>query len=132
MDKQTTAQPEAHISLNPAGYLEMVFHGVVYHATLQAMVEQATALAAEHGPINALIDGRLGAVDRKAKTFRVMMGMGRIDGVEKVVILTCNNPQIVHAIHGPSIVTSILSSTLGFKPIYIADESKARAMAAGN
>lgn len=51
MDKQTTAQPEAHISLNPAGYLEMVFHGVVYHATLQAMVEQATALAAEHGLI---------------------------------------------------------------------------------
>ena len=130
MDKQTTSQPEAHIFLNPDGYLEMVFHGVVYHAALQAMIDQATALAAEHGPINALIDGRLGAVDRKAKTFRVMMGMGRIINIEKIIILTCNDPQVIHAIHGPSVVTSILSSALGFKPTYIADETKARAMAA--
>ena len=131
MDKPTTSQPEARIFLNPDGYLEMVFHGVVYHATLQTMVDQATALAAEHGPINVLIDGRLGAVDRKAKTFRVMMGMGHVNDVEKIIILTCDNPQVVHAIHGPSIVTSVLSSALGFKPTYIADETKARAMAMG-
>ena len=131
MNGQTISQPEAHIFLNPDGYLEMVFHGIVYHATLQTMVEQAITLAAEHKPINALIDGRLGAVDRKAKAFRVMMEMGRIDGIEKVIILTSSDPKIVHAIHGPSVVTSILSSALGFKPTYITDEAQARAMAVG-
>lgn len=130
MNTSTTSQPEAHIFLAPDGYLEMVFNGVVYHATLQKMVDQATALAAEHGPLNMLIDGRLGAVDRKAKTFRVLMNMGRTNGVEKVIILTCTDSTIVHAIHGPSIVTSMLSTALGFKPIYIADETEARAIAA--
>ena len=131
MDQQTTSQPEAYIFLNPDGYIEVIFYGVVYHAAIQSMVDQATVLVAEHKPINVLIDGRLGAVDRKAKAFRVMMEMGRIDGAEKLIILTSNDPQNVHAIHGPSVVTSILSSALGFKPIYIADESQARAMAIG-
>ncbi len=131
MSEQTNVQPETHIFLNPDGYIEIVFHGVVYRATLQAMVDQATALAAEHTPVNVLIDGRLGAVERKAKTFRVMMEMGRIDGIKNVIILTSNDPKVIHAIHGPSIVTSILSSALGFKPTYIADEAQARAMAIG-
>ena len=131
MDKQATSQLEARIFLNPDGYLELIFYGVVYHAAIQSMVDQATALAAEHKPINVLIDGRLGAVDRKAKAFRVMMEMGRVDGVGKVIILTSSDPKIVHAIHGPSVVTSILSSALGFKPTYIADEAQARAMAVG-
>jgi hypothetical protein len=103
----------------------------VYHDTLRQLIDESTALAAAHGPINALIDGRYGAVDRKAKTFRVMMSMGRIDGIKDVIILTSSDPQAIHTIQGPSVVTSILSSAFGFKPAYIADEAEARAMAAG-
>lgn len=130
MNMQTTPQQKSRVFLNPDGYIELIFHGVVYHDTLRQLIDGSTALAAVHGPINALIDGRFGAVDRKAKTFRVMMSMGRISGMKNVIILTSNDSQAIHAIHGPSIVTSILSSALGFKPAYIDDEAEARAMAA--
>ncbi len=126
-----TTQPKSHIFLNPGGYIEIIFRGAVYHDALRKLVRQAIAKISKNGPTNVLIDGRLGAVDRKAKTFRVLMGLGHVPDLENIIILTSSDPAEVRAIQGPSIVTSILSSAFGFTPIYIANEAEARAMAVG-
>ncbi len=125
-------QPQSHLFLNADGYVEIVFRGIVYHDIVQELVRQATVLIEENGPINVLIDGRFGAVDRKAKTFRVLMGLGRVPKMKNIIILTSNDPTEVHSIQGPSIVTSMLSTAFGFKPAYIADEAEARAMTITN
>ncbi|HID54424.1 MAG TPA: hypothetical protein EYP41_20595 [Anaerolineae bacterium] len=121
---------ESSICLHPNGYIEVIFRGVVRSSRLAELIEEAQRLSEKYSSINVLIDGRNGATSRTARSFSTMMRMGRFPNVTQLIILTTDDPARIDAIRGPGVVTSILTSALGFRPIYTSDEAEARRLAA--
>ncbi|HFQ94328.1 MAG TPA: hypothetical protein ENK32_09980 [Anaerolineae bacterium] len=121
---------DSSICLHPDGYIEIIFKGVVRSPRLGELIEETRRLSEGSGPINVLIDGRNGSTSRTARSFSTMMRMGRFPNVTQLVILTTNDPARIDAIRGPGVVTSILTTVLGFRPIYTSDEAEARRLAA--
>lgn len=120
---------ESSIFYHPDGYVEIIFHGIQSVESLEELILAYSNLLQKHGRSSVLIDGRNGRVDRDARSFSIMLNMGRHAKLKKMVILTSSDPQNPNAIHGPSIVTAILTAALGFRPTYIGDEAAARRLA---
>lgn len=121
---------DSSIKYNVDGYIEIIFMGVVPPARLAELMAETRQMSEEHGPVKVLIDGRNGSASRTAKGFSTLMRMGRYPNVSELIILTTKDPAKLDAIRGPGIVTSILTSVLGFRPIYTSDETEARRLAA--
>ncbi|NKQ36911.1 MAG: hypothetical protein HF973_15035 [Chloroflexi bacterium] len=121
---------EPSVFIHPDGYIEIVFVGTISSARLEKIIEKTRHISEEYGPTKVLIDGRNGATSRTARSFSTMMRMGRFSNVTQLIILTTDDPARIDAIRGPGVVTSILTSALGFRPIYTSDEAEARRLAA--
>ena len=126
----TMGDSDSSICLHPDGYIEIIFKGVVRSPRLGELIEETRRLSEGSGPINVLIDGRNGSTSRTARSFSTMMRMGRFPNVTRLIILTTDDPARIGAIRGPGVVTSILTTALGFRPVYTSDEAKARRLAA--
>ena len=113
---------------NSEGYAEMTLLGTVSGRDLRELVDQARAILDQNGPAGGLIDGRNGNIVRNVETLSVLRQMGEIDNLQRLVILTTNdNPA---GIRGPTVVMAMLTSILGFRPLYTSDEAEARKRAA--
>jgi hypothetical protein len=113
---------------NPDGYAELTLMGTASGRDLRELVGQARAILAQHGPAGGLIDGRQGNIVRNVETLSVLRQIGEIDNLQRLVILTTkDNPA---GIRGPTVVMSMLTSVLGFRPLYTSDEAEARKRAA--
>ena len=117
---------KSRVFLHPDGYVEMVFAGIQETERLQLLIAQARALIDEHGPISAVVDGRNGRIQPNISNFSHLMSMGRFPNLIQLYILTSDDPNNSEAIQGPSVVTSILTSVLGFRPFYSSDETDIR------
>lgn len=117
---------KSRVFLHQDGYVEVVFVGIVKSEEIRSLVDQAQTLLTTHGAMNVLIDGRFGRVDRDAASFSALMSMGRFPTLKKLLILTTTDTDNPIAIHGPSVVTSVLTAALGFRPSYISDEALIR------
>jgi hypothetical protein len=117
---------KSHVFLHPDGYIEMVFVGMQETEHLQLLIAQAQALIDEHGPISMVVDGRNGRIQPNFSNFSHLMSMGRFPKLIQLYILTSDDPKNSEAIQGPSVVTSILTSVLGFRPVYSSDEVSIR------
>ena len=120
-----TDSNSSHVFLNPDGYLEMTLIGRVETAKMRELTDQAIALIQEHGPIGGLIDGRQGNIVRTVESLRILQRI-QMPGLQRLVILTAPDNPI--AVRKPSIVMSMLTTMLGFRPIYLSDETEARAL----
>jgi hypothetical protein len=118
--------PESRIFLHPDGYVEMVFVGMQETERLETLIARARALIDEHGPISVVVDGRTGRIQPNISNFSHLMSLGRIPNLIQLYILTSDDPNNSEAIQGPSVVTSILTSVLGFRPFYSSDEADIR------
>jgi hypothetical protein len=116
----------SRVFLHPDGYVEMVFVGIQEAESLQILITQAQALLNEHGPISIIVDGRHGRIQSNISNFSQLMGLGRLPNLIQLYILTSKDSNNVEAIQGPSVVTSILTSVLGFRPFYSSDEALIR------
>jgi hypothetical protein len=115
---------------NPDGYAEVTLVGTVTGRDLRELVEQARTILAQHGPAGGLIDGRQGNIIRNVETLSALRQMGEIGDLQRLVILTTkDNPA---GVRGPTVVMSMLTSLLGFRPLYTSDEAEARQRAAEN
>ncbi len=117
---------KSRVFLHDDGYVEMVFVGVQEPEAVGGLIEDARVLLGEYGPCSVVIDGRYGRVQPSATNFSQMMSMGRFPNLIHLYILTTTDAHNTEAIHGPSVVTSILNSVLGFRPIYSSDEEDIR------
>jgi hypothetical protein len=122
-----TDSNSSRVFLNPDGYLEMILVGRVEVAKMRELTDQAIALISEHGPIGGLIDGRQGNIVRTVESLRILQKI-QMPGLVRLVILTAPDNPV--AIRKPSIVMSMLTTILGFRPMYLSDESEARALVA--
>ena len=116
----------SRVFLNPDGYVEMVFVGIQETEQLQTLIAQTQILLDEHGPISVVIDGRNGRIQPNTSNFAHMMSIGRLPNLIQLYILTSDDPNDPETIKGPSVITSILTSVLGFRPIYSSDEADLR------
>lgn len=121
----------SRIFLHPDGYIEIVFAGIQQTEEIRDLVQQATKLFTQHGSMSVLIDGRFGRIARDASTFSSLMSIARDTRLKEMIILIDTNTSNPEAIHGPSVVTNILTSVFGRRPVYIDDEAEARARACG-
>jgi hypothetical protein len=117
----------SHVFYNPDGYVEMTLVGTVTAAQIRLLAEAAKALIQQHGPVGGLIDGRRGNIVRNVETLTILRGLQLPQLTRLVILTTADNPE---GIQGPSVVMSILTLILGFRPLYIGDESQARHLAA--
>lgn len=117
---------KSRVFLHQDGYVEVIFRGIIKAEEIRILVDEAQTLLNTHGSMNVLIDGRFGRVDRDAASFSALMSMGRFPALKKLYILTTTDVDNPIAIHGPSVVTSVLTAALGFRPAYISDEALIR------
>jgi hypothetical protein len=127
-----TTHKESHVFLHEDGYVEMVFVGMQDTEQLQTLIDQAQVIVNERGPMSLVVDGRNGRIQPNASNFSLMMSMGRFPNLVQLYILTTNEPGKEDAVQGPSVVTSILTSVLGFRPHYSKDEADVRRRAAAD
>lgn len=113
---------------NPEGYVEVRLVGKAVGQELRDLAERVRAILAENGPAGGLIDGRSGNIIRDVETLSILRNMGQLNGLQRLVILTTqDNPA---GIRGPSVVMAMLTTLLGFRPLYTSDEAEARKRAA--
>jgi hypothetical protein len=117
---------ESRVFLHPDSYVEMVFVGWQEVEQLSKLIEQARHLLTEHGPMSLVVDGRNGRIQPNFSNFSHMMNLSRFPNILRLYILTSADPDKMEAIQGPSVITSILTAVLGFRPIYSSDEEKIR------
>jgi hypothetical protein len=122
------SETASHVFLNPDGYIELVLVGSEDAASIRQLADQIILLVEEHGPIGGLIDGRNGNIIRNLETLNILRSV-QMPKLKRLVILTTDDNPL--GITGPSVVMSILTAILGFRPIYINDEKQARELAAG-
>lgn len=123
-------EQESTVFLHEDGYVEMKLVGEVPTEALQALVNQVVSLVQEHGPINLLSNGKHGRISRDARSFSILMSIRGVPKLRHYFILTSAETGDPMGIAGPSIVTTILTSILGFRPIYVDSEVEARQRAA--
>lgn len=114
---------------NPDGYVELVLVGQVSSGQLRVLVEAAKALIDLHGPVGALIDGRRGNTLPNVESLTILRSL-QIPKLRRLVILL--QPDNPAAIQGPTVVMSLLTAVVGFRPMYLEDEVKARQLAASS
>ena len=122
------AEPtKSHVFMNPDGYVEMVLYGRVSPEDLKDLTADVRALIEEQErPVGGLIDGREGNIVRNVETLRTLQDLS-LPGLKRLVILlSTSNPR---GIRKPSVVMSIFTTILGFRPIYVDNEEEARALA---
>lgn len=112
--------------LHDDGYVEMKLVGEVPTDELQTLVNEAISLIEQHGPINLLSNGQHGRIARDARSFSTLMSIRGVPKLRHYFILTSAETGDPMGIAGPSIVTTILTSILGFRPTYIDSEAEAR------
>ena len=124
------SEQESRVFLHEDGYVEMILVGEVPTTTLQDLVNESIALVQKHGPINLLSNGQHGRISRDARSFSILMSIRSIPNLRNYYILTSAETLDPLGVPGPSIVTTILTSILGFRPIYLDSEKEARQRAA--
>jgi hypothetical protein len=119
-------RPDLHD--HPEGYIEVRLAGKTAGQELRDLADRVRAILAEHGPTGGLIDGRNGNIVRNVETLSMLRNMGQLNGLHRLVILTTkDNPA---GIRGPTVVMAMLTTLLGFRPLYTSDEAEARKRAA--
>ncbi|MCI0397627.1 MAG: hypothetical protein L0332_34010 [Chloroflexi bacterium] len=120
--------PEAeksHVFQHPAGYLEVVLLGLVSSEEIQRLIAEATAVLETMEPTCVVINGRRGRITRNPQSFRAMRDMAHPKMKQMIVVTGRDHP---HGSRG-GIVVSIITSILGYKPMYFDDEAEARRVA---
>lgn len=113
---------------NPEGYVEVTLVGAAAGGSLRDLADQVRLLLEQNGPAGGLVDGRRGNIIRDAESLSILRRMGQLNGLRRLVILTTkDNPA---GIRGPTVVMSMLTTLLGFRPFYTSDEAEARKRAA--
>ena len=121
---------ESHVFLNPDGYVEMVLIGVLEGTAFRDLLVQVqTLIEVQPEPVNGLIDGRRGRMGRDARSISSLMSLGRLPNLKEVFLLIDENQEHPHAAPGPGVIASVMTTALGFGPVYVADEAKARKLA---
>jgi hypothetical protein len=118
---------KSRVFYNPDGYVEMTLAGTLSTQQIRVLAEAAKLLIEEYGPIGGLIDGRRGNIIRNVETLSILRTLQFAKLKRLVILTTQDNPE---GIKGPTVVMSLLTSILGFRPIYIDDETEARRLAA--
>ena len=121
------SETSSRVFLNPDGYIELVLVGSEDADGIRRLVGEVLTLIEAHGPIGGLIDGRNGNIIRNLESLNILRSL-QMPKLKRLIILTTDdNPM---GITGPSVVMSILTMILGFRPIYTNDEQAARSLAA--
>jgi hypothetical protein len=122
-----TEAEKSRVFYNPDGYVEMALIGTQTAQQIRVLTEAAKLLIEAYGPVGGLIDGRRGNIIRNVETLSILRSL-QFSKLKRLVILTTNdNPQ---GIKGPTVVMSLLTAVLGFRPIYIDNETEGRRLAA--
>lgn len=116
---------------HPDGYVEVVFVGTQTPEQIREIDRQARMILDEReGMASLLIDARHGRVGRDATSFSVIMRLGRERRLNRFIVLVDENPTGPHAGRETGVIISMVTAALGKRPIYIYDETAARALAA--
>lgn len=121
------------VSWHPDGYVEVVFVGTQLPEQIREIDRQARAILDERldkGVASLLIDARRGRVGRDATSFSVIMRLSRERRLNRFIVLVDENPTDPHAGRETGVIVSMITAALGKRPIYITDETAARALAA--
>jgi len=124
---------ESTVCWHPDGYVEVVFAGVQSPEQIREIDRQARIILDETegaGPVSLLIDARHGRVGRDATSFSVIMRLGRERRLNRFIVLVDENPTIPDAGRETGVIVSMVTAALGKRPIYMYDETAARALAA--
>lgn len=121
----------ATLDWHPDGYLEIIFQGVVAPEPLQRLLDRVVLMLGNADRrVNILLDGRHGRISRQPSSTQALRKLRHQPNLSQLIILTTTDPENPHAIHGPSEITSYLTMSLGYGPIYTPDETEARRLAA--
>lgn len=120
----------SYVYLHPDGYVDTVLIGVPTSSELADLVAQTRIWVEAHGPMNILVDARQGRAGRDARSFSIMLSIGRVPKLKHVIILINNPPTHPDGATRSGIILSTLTSALGLKPIYMENEAEARSLAA--
>ncbi len=121
------------VSWHPDGYVEIVFVGTQLPEQIREIDRQARAILDEQVGKNVaslLIDARHGRVGSDATSFSVIMRLSRERRLNRFIVLVDENPTDPHAGRETGVIVSMVTAALGKRPIYIYDETAARALAA--
>lgn len=124
-----TIDPESRVMLHPDGYIEVTLIGEEPADSLDVLANRSRNLVDEHGPMSILIDARNGRIRRDARSFAILLGLGRVPKLRHLYILISDDPHNTEGAQRSSLIVSLISTALGLHPIYVDDEAEARAKA---
>ena len=128
-----TENKESTVRWHPDGYVEVVFMGIQSPEQIREIDRQARMILEETAGarlVSLLIDARHGRVGRDATSFSVIMRLGRERRLNRFIVLVDENSTDPQAGRETGVIISMVTAALGKRPIYIYDETAARALAA--
>ena len=128
MNNAPTHNNSSCVFFNQAGYLEMVFSGIVGASELRRLMAETNRLAEIHGPTGLLLDGRNGRISYDAGTIMAFSEAKMTARLTHMIILTHTSNYHRNAIlkNPQGIVSQVSAQVFGVPQTYLSDEIEAR------